>query len=68
MITCVCIFSLHFLFFLKGALNETFTSLGFKVEIHNNLTAAAMKILVTEMGKRDFQNDDALVSRYTTPM
>lgn len=43
------------------ALNETFTSLGFKVEIHNNLTAAAMKILVTEMGKRDFQNDDALV-------
>lgn len=43
------------------ALNETFTSLGFDVQIHTNLSAAQMKHLLIETGKRNFYKEDALV-------
>lgn len=45
----------------ERALRETFTALGFKVEIHKNLDAAKIKDLLTERGKRNFLNEDALV-------
>lgn len=45
----------------ERALRETFTSLGFEVKIHKNLESAKMKDLLKEMGKRNFQNEDALV-------
>lgn len=45
----------------ERVLRETFTSLGFNVEIHKNLTGAAMKDLLKEKGKRNFHNEDALV-------
>lgn len=45
----------------ERALSETFTSLGFNVEIHKNLKSAEMKGLLKEIGRRDFRNEDALV-------
>lgn len=45
----------------ERALRETFTSLGFKVDIHKNLESARMKDLLKEIGKRNFHNEDALV-------
>ncbi|XP_063318992.1 caspase-8-like [Pelmatolapia mariae] len=43
------------------ALNTVFTRLGFKVLIHNNLTAAQMQNEIRMYSKRNFVNDDALV-------
>lgn len=43
------------------ALRETFTALGFVVDIHENLDAADMKSLLKNTGKRNFYNEDALV-------
>lgn len=45
----------------ERALRETFTSLGFKVDIHKNLESERMKDLLKEIGKRNFHNEDALV-------
>ncbi|XP_033838949.1 caspase-8 [Periophthalmus magnuspinnatus] len=42
-------------------LHETFTSLGFNVEIHQDLTSAQIKDLLRSKGSRNFHNDDALV-------
>lgn len=43
------------------ALQSLFTRLGFVVEIHNDLTADAMRREVKNLGKRNFLNEDALV-------
>lgn len=43
------------------ALDTVFTRLGFKVVIHNNLTAAAMLNEIRIISRRNFQSDDALV-------
>ncbi|XP_063318487.1 caspase-8-like [Pelmatolapia mariae] len=43
------------------ALNTVFTLFGFKVLIHNNLTAAQMLNEIRMYSKRNFVNDDALV-------
>uniref|UniRef100_A0A8C6UIS7 Caspase-8 n=1 Tax=Neogobius melanostomus TaxID=47308 RepID=A0A8C6UIS7_9GOBI len=45
----------------ERALRETFTSLGFTVEMHKNLESAEMKRLLVEKGRRNFNNEDALV-------
>lgn len=45
----------------ERALSETFTSLGFNVEIYKDLKSAEMKSLLKETGRRDFRNEDALV-------
>lgn len=45
----------------ERALRETFTALGFVVEIHKNLDGANMKALLKNTGKRNFYNEDALV-------
>lgn len=42
-------------------LREVFTLLGFTVEVHNNLTAQAMRDVLNKLGKEDFLNHDALV-------
>lgn len=41
-----------------------FTSLGFKVLIHNNLTAAQIRNELRMYSKKNFVNDNALVSRF----
>ncbi|XP_072297166.1 caspase-8 [Eucyclogobius newberryi] len=43
------------------ALQETFTSLGFKVETHTDLNSDEIKDLLNNKGSRDFHNEDALV-------
>ncbi|XP_076733147.1 caspase-8-like [Maylandia zebra] len=43
------------------ALNTVFTSLGFKVLIHNNLTAAQIRNELRMYSKKNFVNDNALV-------
>lgn len=45
----------------ERALKETFTALGFEVEIYKNLESAEMKGMLKEKGRRNFQNEDALV-------
>lgn len=45
----------------ERALRETFTSLGFIVEIHKNLDSAEMIDLLKKKGRRNFHNEDALV-------
>ncbi|KAG7465386.1 caspase 8 [Solea senegalensis] len=43
------------------ALRSVFTYLGFKVVIHDNLTADAIRHQLTELGKNNFLDQDALV-------
>ncbi|XP_039999900.1 caspase-8 isoform X2 [Xiphias gladius] len=43
------------------ALDSVFTSLGFTVVVHNNLSADAMRQTLKELGKKNFLNHDALV-------
>ncbi|CAL9689047.1 unnamed protein product [Knipowitschia caucasica] len=43
------------------ALKETFTSLGFDVKNHSNLNRDEMMVLLDDIGKRDFHDEDALV-------
>ncbi|XP_020795173.1 caspase-8 [Boleophthalmus pectinirostris] len=43
------------------ALYETFTSLGFLVDIHKDLSSVQMTDLLRSTGMRNFYNDDALV-------
>lgn len=45
----------------ERALRETFTALGFVVDIHKNLDSEDMKQLLQHIGKRNFSNEDALV-------
>lgn len=45
----------------ERALHETFTALGFKVDIRKNLESTTMKDLLKEIGRRNFHNEDALV-------
>ncbi|XP_069020625.1 caspase-8 [Embiotoca jacksoni] len=43
------------------SLNKVFTRFGFTVVIHDNLTAENMRYTLTELGKKNFINDDVLV-------
>ncbi|XP_054452141.1 caspase-8-like [Anoplopoma fimbria] len=45
----------------EKALNKVFTSLGFTVVVHNNLTADDMRQELKQLGSRSFLDDDALV-------
>ncbi|XP_038574565.1 caspase-8-like [Micropterus salmoides] len=45
----------------EKALHKVFTHLGFKVMVHNNLTAEAMRLVLKELSRRNFFADDALV-------
>lgn len=45
----------------ERVLSETFTALGFKVDVHKNLESTRMKDLLKEIGGRNFHNEDALV-------
>ncbi|XP_054452139.1 caspase-8-like isoform X2 [Anoplopoma fimbria] len=45
----------------EKALNKVFTSLGFTVVVHNNLTADDMRQELQQLGSRSFLDDDALV-------
>lgn len=46
------------------ALQSVFRRLGFTVVIHNDLTAARIRHELGELGRRNFQAHDALVSTY----
>lgn len=43
------------------ALKKVFTSFGFDVKIHNNLTARDIRAEMQKLGDRNFMNEDALV-------
>ncbi|XP_070774486.1 caspase-8 [Enoplosus armatus] len=45
----------------EKALRQVFTSLGFTVVVHNNLTAKAMQQELQKLSTRNFLDDDALV-------
>lgn len=45
----------------ERALRETFTALGFNVQIYKNQTSVEMKRLLEEKGRRNFHSEDALV-------
>lgn len=49
-------------------LRTVFTQLGFVVQVHNDLTAEAMRHELQRLGKRNFLSDDALVSIVRHPM
>lgn len=53
-----------FLSFLlcTDSLNDVFTLLGFHVDVHKNLTANAMQNEIQTLSKKNFLEDDALVS------
>ena len=48
-----------------AALREVFTRLGFTVVVHNNLTAANIRLELKKLGSRNFLDEDALVSKVT---
>ncbi|KAF1383408.1 hypothetical protein PFLUV_G00131590 [Perca fluviatilis] len=43
------------------ALHTVFTRLGFEVEVHDDLTAREMRLVLEKLGSRNFLDDDALV-------
>ncbi len=47
------------------SLHALFTDLGFTVMVHKDLTASAMRSEIRELGRRNFLNEDALVSSAT---
>ena len=53
---CVCV---------TESLNEVFSLFGFEVDIKDNLTASEIRREMKELSKRNFINDDALVSGVT---
>lgn len=45
----------------ERALRETFTALGFDVQVYNNVPSDEMKRLLEEKGRRNFHREDSLV-------
>lgn len=50
------------------SLRAVFTKLGFKMWVHNNLTAQAIHSTLQNLAKRNFVNEDALVRDLTASL